>query len=184
MYSIVNAAILFHISFAIETTLAAENGYIVSELNIQCQEPTTNAVSSTCVGFVDYNIPDLNTFPKSSGLSNFSLFNTSKIIQLGQALRPFGESCSNAGVKYFCEAAHPLRCEDQYIRVDLNELQATCNKAKEECFSFPGADKAFNCSLITIHPALQQNIPRKLVCGAFPVLKNDPFTCEANYKVS
>ena len=31
------------------------------------------------------------------------------------------------------EAAHPLRCEEEYIRIDTKGLTATCRQARESC---------------------------------------------------
>ena len=186
MYLIIRTVIILYICFAIETILAAENGYILKELDIQCVKPTS-AVSSTCSGFINYNIPDLNSLRKTSGSSTsarVALFNTSFINSAGQILRRFGEKCSNAGVKYFCEVAHPFRCEDEYLRVDVKELQARCNEARKDCSKFSKLNSVFNCTAIENIFRFQHQIPRKLVCADFPNLKDDPFTCDANYKVS
>ena len=184
MYLIIRAVFLLYICFVIETILAAENAYIVNELDIQCVKPTS-VVSSTCSGFINYNVPDFNSLPKTSSLSTSgALFNTSFINSYGEILRPFGKKCSNAGVRYLCEAAHPFRCEDEYLRFDVKELQATCNEARKDCSNYSQVNSIFNCPAIENTFRFQHQIPRKLVCGNFPNLKDDPFTCDANYKVS
>ena len=190
MNSIKTAVILFYMSaFAIETTLAAENGYIVQEINIPCQEPTTSVVSESCSGYISYKIPDFSKIPYGSNIT--AIFDTFKsILPIGvAAFKALGNPCSDAGIKYLCEASHPFRCEKEYVRVDTNELQATCGRGSEACSRLDKTvrEQMFNCSLwsnLENTPGYQQRIPRTFPCEKFPVLQGDPLTCDANYKVS
>ena len=178
---VVSSVMMFYICFAVESTTAAKNGYIVAEHpEIPCKDSST--AIAACSGSLDYKIPDFKNFPDAPDLSE-----ARKVIALG--VRAFGvlgdEKCAKAGTKYLCEGAYPFRCGDTYLEVDGNGLAATCKEANKSCSALNATIRAsmFNCSATANNPALQQKLPRKLICTAFPVLKDDPYSCEANYKV-
>ena len=189
MYSIKTSAILFiyFSAFAFETVFAAENGYIIKE-EIPCEEPKASIVSESCVRSIDDKIPDISKI--SNGTQIPSIFDSAKsVIPLASVAFkiPGNQQCSEAGTKYLCEAAHPLRCEGEYIRIDTKEMTATCSQARESCNSSMNAtslDQFFNCSKIVNDYGIMPKTPRKLTCLDFPALKGDPYTCDANYKVS
>ena len=190
MHLIKSVAILFIyiFPFAFETTLAEESGYIVHELdNIPCQEPTKSVVSESCVGSIDYKIPNISKIPNGAQIQ--SIFDLAKsVIPLATvAFKPLGnQQCTKSGTKYLCEAAHPLRCEEEYIRVDTKKMTATCSQARVSCSAMNATlrNQLFNCSAIEKQYGSVQKIPQKLTCVDFPSLKGDPYTCDANYKVS
>ena len=183
MYSIVSFMVVFCIFFAVqERALATGNGYIVSEVeNITCKN--SSSAVSPCSGFLDYNVPDF-TNSSFSVLSDTSRNITGTISLL--KLFNVSEECIKSGTKYLCEAAYPFRCQEEYIGVDTNELLATCNDSRKNCSSLVASarDSLFNCSAIAVNYNMMQNIPRKLSCKTFPDLKDDPYTCAGNYKVS
>ena len=183
-------AILFiYISaFAFETTFATKNGYILQELdNIPCQEPTASVVSETCTSSIDYKIPDLSKVPNGTQIqSGFDLVKS--LIPVATAV--FGilgdYRCSGAGTKYLCDLAHPFHCEEHYVRIYTADLLGLCRDANESCSALNATYRQlfFNCSNIENNFGSIPKIPRKLNCVDFPALKGDPFTCDANYKVS
>ena len=183
MYSVVVASMMMlYICFAAESTTAAESGYIVTEFpEIPCNDPST--AISTCSNSLDYKIPDFKNYPQIPDFSDFR----KQIVALGVlAFTLLGdEKCTKAGTKYLCEAAYPFRCGDEYVEVDGKEIADTCSEAKKDCSSLNATMQAtlFNCSAVLSDPTLQAKLPRKLMCSAFPVLNNDPYSCEANYKV-
>ena len=85
------------------------------------------------------------------------------------------------------QAAYPFRCDDKYFEVDSNELMASCNESKKKCSSLNEEmrNSFFKCSTIASNPNYQHKMPRarKLNCKDFPTLNNDPYPCDANYKV-
>ena len=97
------------------------------------------------------------------------------------------QQCIRSGTKYLCEAAHPLRCEEDYIRVDMRELTATCSQARESCSAMNATlrDQFFDCSKIYRYGFIGKwKISRKLTCVDVLVLNGDPYTCKyTNYKV-
>ena len=183
MYSVVVASVMMlFICFAVESTKAAENGYIVAELpEIPCKDPST--AMSACSNSLDYKIPDLKNLPQFPDLSDARKV----IVTYGVALFDLlgDEKCTKAGTKYLCEAAYPFRCGDEYVEVDGKEIADTCNEGKKDCSSLNGTIQAtlFNCSALLSDPNLQAKLPRKYMCSTFPVLNNDPYSCKANYKV-
>ena len=183
MYSIKTSAILFtYFSvFAFETVFAAENGYIIAEV-IPCEEPT-----ATCSGSIDYKVPDISKVPNGKQTQSFFPVANSIIRNITSTLEKLGnQQCSKFGKKYLCEAANPLRCEEEYIRIDTKNLTATCNQARESCSAINATlqYQYFDCSNIDYVYGMIPKIPRKLTCLDFPALKGDPYTCDANYKVS
>ena len=185
-------AILFiYISaFAFETTFATKNGYILQELDsIPCQEPTASVVSETCTSSIDYKIPDLSKVPNGTQIqSGFDLVK-SLIPVATAAFDILGNNrCSGAGTKYLCDLAHPFHCEEEYVRIYTKDLLGLCRDATELCSALNATYRHlfFNCSNIENNFGLGSipKIPRKLNCVDFPALKDDPFTCDANYKVS
>ena len=182
MDSIVRLSALFCIFFAIKTTLAAENGYILFETpNITCKDPSS--AKSPCSSVLNYKIPETRNdsfIPDISHLANL-IPNTAAILNSSA-----GEQCSKAGTKYLCQAAYPFRCDDEYIEVDGKEQLGSCNKSRQNCSSLKKElrDAFFNCSIIASNLNYQHKIPRKLNCEAFPTLTDDPYSCDANYKVS
>ena len=190
MHLIKRVAILFIyiFAFAFETTLATESGYIVHELDsIPCLEPTKSVVSESCEGSIDYKIPDISKIPNGTQIQ--SIFDLAKsVIPVATVYFKIlgNQQCSEAGTKYLCEAAHPLRCEEDYIRIDTKEMTATCSQARESCSAMNATlrDQFFDCSGIEKQYGSIQKIPQKLTCVDFPSLKGDPYTCDANYKVS
>ena len=183
MYSVVVASMMMlYICFAVESTTAAESGYILTELReIPCKDSST--AMSACSNSLDYKIPDFKNYPQIPDFSD-----ARKVIAFGIALFNLlgDEKCTKAGTKYLCEAAYPFRCGDEYVEVDGKEVADTCNKGKKDCSSLNATvlAKLFNCSAALSDPTLQAKLPRKLMCSAFPVLNNDPYSCETNYKVS
>ena len=182
MYSIVSFMVVFCIFFAVqERALATGNGYIVFELEkISCKN--SSSALPPCSSFLDYNFPDFTNSSAFSGLSDSRNLTLTAI----SSLKLFGEECSKSGTKYLCEVAYPFRCQQEYIGVDTNELLATCNDSRKNCSSLVASvrDSLFNCSAIAVIYNMIQNIPRKLSCKTFPDLKDDPYTCAGNYKVS
>ena len=181
MYSIKTSAILFiYFSvFVFETVFAAENGYIIKE-EIPCLEPT-----ATCTGSIDYKVPDISKAPNAKQMQSF--FPVSLIPNTTSTLEQLGkQQCSKSGKKYLCEEANPLRCEEEYIRIDTKELKSTCRQARELCSAINATSQYqyFNCSSIDYDYGIMPKTPRKLTCLDFPALKGDPYTCDANYKVS
>ena len=114
MDSIARLSALFCIFFAIKTTLAAENGYILFETpNITCKDPSS--AKSPCSSVLDYKIPESSNdsfIPDISYLAN-RIPNTAEILNSSA-----GEQCGKAGTKYHCQVAYPFRCDDEYIEVD------------------------------------------------------------------
>ena len=183
MYSIKTSVILFtYFSvFAFETVFAAENGYIITEV-IPCEEPT-----ATCSGSIDYKVPDISKVPNGKQMQSFFPVNNSIISNTTSTLEKLGnQQCSKSGKKYLCEAANPFRCEEEYVGIDTKELTSTCRQARESCSAINATSqyRYFDCSNIENYYGMIPKIPRKLTCLDFPALKNDPFTCDANYKVS
>ena len=183
MYSIKTSAILFiYFSvFAFETVFAAENGYIIGEV-IPCVEPT-----ATCSGSIDYKLPDMSKVPNAKQMQSFFPVTNSIIRNVTSTLEKLGnQQCSKSGKKYLCEAANPLRCEEEYIRIDSTELKSNCRQARELCSAINATSQYqyFDCSNIDYVYGIMPKIPRKLTCLDFPALKGDPYTCDANYKVS
>ena len=182
MYSIIRAAILLCISvFAMKTTFAAENGYIIQERNISCEEPTS--VVSACSSSIDYKLPDFSTVPNGT----FIPPDPHAIKSLGEipAFKFLNEQCIKAGTKYLCEAAYPYRCEEKYIRIsDTKKLVATCRQVNESCSTIGKTllERYVDCSEIENRYGFQQKISRKMTCVNFPTLKDKP--CDANYAVS
>ena len=191
MYSINTTAILFIyiFAFAFETTFAAENGYIVQDgYNIPCLEPTTSVVYDSCSRFIDHKIPDLSEVPDATEFQSASEKAKNFIPQLISALKAQGnDECTANGTKYYCSLAHSIRCEEKYISVD-GELIAKCRQAYESCSTINSTlrEGLFNCSDIKNELGQLQKMkkPRNLNCVDFPTLEGDPYTCNANYKVS
>lgn len=178
MDSIVRSSVLFCICFLVDTAFAKENGYVDFEVaNVSCKDPSS--IKPPCSSVLDYKIPDGNNDSFIPDLSSIA----GNILTLSNSTG--GEQCSKVGTKYFCEAAYPFRCEDEYIEVDRTELLATCNESRKNCSRLNAniRDSLFNCSIIAANPDYHLKIPRKLNCEGFPVLKGDPYTCDANYKV-
>ena len=181
MDSIARLSAFFCIFFTVETTLAAENGYILFETpNITCKDPSS--AKSPCSSVLNYKIPESSNdsfIPDLSYLANL-IPNTTELLNSSA-----GEQCSKAGAKYLCQVAYPFRCDDEYIEVDGKEQLASCNESRKNCSSLTKQirDAFFNCSIIASNPNYQHKIPRKLNCEAFPALNDDPYNCNANYKV-
>ena len=182
MYFIVSSVVLLYIYFAIESTTATENGYIVAELpEIPCKDPSS--AIPACSGSLGYNIPDFKNYP------NFPDLSKTREKTVARAKLLFGilgnQKCSKAGMKYVCERMYPFRCRDTNVEADGKELEATCNEGRNDCSGLKATlrDSIFKCSGIANDPTWKKKIPRKLTCVDFPVLNNDPYSCEANYKV-
>ena len=185
MYSIINSVVLLFICFAVEATSAAENGYILQELSdIPCED--SSSAISPCSGSLAYKIPDFSKYPN---IPNFlELEEARKRVPVADKVfsKQGGEKCRKAATKYLCELAYPFRCEDTYVGVDGNELVTTCDQGRKDCSSLDPSvlDTWLNCSSSVIaNISGLQRIPRKLSCEVFPVIKNDPYPCKANYKV-
>ena len=182
MDSIVRLSALFCIFFAIKITLAAKNGYIdETTVNIACKDPSS--AKSPCSSVLDYKIPESSndsTIPDFSYLAS-GIHNKIQILINSSA----GEQCSKGGEKYLCQEAYPFRCYDEYLEVDRDELLTSCNESRKNCSSITEEirDAFFNCSTIASNPNYQHKILRKLNCEVFPALNNDPYPCDANYKV-
>ena len=188
MYSIKTSAILFiYFSvFAFETVFAAENGYIIKE-EISCEEQTASIVSESCSDSIGYKVFNISKIPIGKSMQSLLSVANSIIPNATSTLEKLGnQQCSEAGKKYLCEAAHPLRCEEEYIRIDTKEMTATCSQARVSCSAMNATsrDQFFNCSKIVNDYGIMPKTPRKLTCLDFPALKGDPYTCDANYKVS
>ena len=181
MYSIVNLTSLFCIFFTFETILAGKNGYIFYEVPvITCKHPSN--ATSPCSNVLDYNIPDSSNSSIFPDLSRF----VSDIPRITQLLNSTGgEQCRRAGTKYLCKQYYSYRCEDEYVGVDGKKLMAACYEGRKICSSLNQnlRNSFFNCSLMAEITRYQNRIPRKLNCTAFPILKDDPYGCEGNYKV-
>ena len=185
MYSIKTSAILFiYFSvFVFETVFAAEEGYIIED-EIPCEEPTASIVSESCLGFIDYKVSNKSKVPIGWRMQSLLSAANSNIPNFGA--KP---QCLKSGTKYLCEAANPLRCEEEYIRIDTKEMTATCNQARKSCSDMNAASQKqfFDCSKINNYyfDSGRREISRKLTCLDFPVLNGDPYTCNyTNYKVS
>ena len=184
MYSILSAAIVFYISFAVGTILAADDGYIVAEMNIPCEDPTASLVSRNCLGYVNYKISDFSKTPFGSNLSAILDTYKKSVDNVTQNLDFLeNKQCSDAGRRYFCEATYPLRCDDDYVKIDVKAMQSTCSQGVEFCSE---VEKAFNCSALSDieKSGIQLKFRRTFPCVDYPTLNDDPFTCEADYKVS
>ena len=185
MYSIKTSAILFicFSVFALETVLAAENGYIIKE-EIPCEEPT-----ATCSGFIDYKVSNKSKVKIGWYMQSLLSAANSNIPNAASTLLG-NQQCFKSGKKYLCEAANPFRCEEEYIRIDTINLTTTCNQANESCSAMNAASRKqfFDCSKINYYYQFysgRREISRKLTCLDFPVLNGDPYTCNyTNYKVS
>ena len=183
MYLVISSVLFLYICFAVETTFEAENGYIVFEMpEIPCKDPSS--AIPACSGSLDYSIPDLSNILNATNLNATKSFSQSLALLL-HLLGNTTKKCSKAGTKYLCERAYPFRCKDAYVEADPKEMVATCNEGRKDCSSLNATlrDSLFNCSDLANAPYLQTKIPRKIPCNVFPVLKNDPYSCEANYKV-
>ena len=186
MDSIARLSALFCIFFAIKTTLAAGNGYIIFEnLNVTCKNQSS--AKSPCSSVLDYKIPELessndSSIPDLSYLANL-IPNTTQMLNSSA-----GEQCNRAGTKYLCQVTYPFRCDDEYIEVGGKEQMASCNEGRKICNSSSLKeeirDAFFNCSIIASNPYNQLKIPRKPNCKAFPSLTDDPYSCNTTYKVS
>lgn len=177
--------VVFCILFAVQKrTFATGNGYIVFELEkITCKN--SSGAIRPCSSFLNYNIPD---FTNTSFFANISglLDSRKSILTAISFLKALGsEECSKSGTKYLCEVAYPFRCEDEYIDVDTIKILSTCNESRKNCSSLETSylHSFFNCSSTAANYKNVEKIPRKLNCKEFPELKDDPYTCAANYKV-
>jgi hypothetical protein len=182
MYLIMSSVLLLYVCFAVETTLglAAENGYVMFE-PLACKDPSS--AISACSGSLGYKIPDFSNYPSIPDLSE-----TWKIIL--SAVSDFhsgSEKCSKDVTKFLCKAAYPFRCKDAYVEVDSKEIAATCDEARKNCSSSGSdlilRDSLLNCSRYANIFDLPHKFLIKLTCNVFPVVKNDPYSCEDNYKV-
>ena len=184
MYSLVSSVALLYFCFTIETTLAAENGYIVTEYpHIDCKD--SSSTIPECSSSLDYKIADISNIPNVS-LSELEESRKS-IGRVIQNISKFADDqCAKGITKYMCETVYPFRCTEAYVEVSGKKIADTCEEAKTNCASLPVEvrDSILNCSVFANNPLSHiPKIPRKLVCGDFPTLKNDPYSCDIRYKV-
>ncbi|XP_028399114.1 uncharacterized protein LOC114522582 [Dendronephthya gigantea] len=179
MFSIVSTFIFISIGF--KATLAAENGYVVADITETippCKDASKIIPSNdTCAGIVTYQMPDFSGFPNAPDLS--FIRGLIPIINKTLAMVGANATCRDAYKKYFCQLGYPFHCDEDSIGANVDELTTTCKAAGKEC----PASLHSNCSDVTDNPALKQRFPRKATCVPFPELKNDPYSCEGNYKV-
>ena len=181
MYLLITSVASFYFCFAIETTLAAENGYIVVEYpHIACRDPSS--AIPECSGTLDYKIADISNNPN---VSQSELEESRKII-VNQTIQQSisanaDDKCIKGITRYTCQTQYRFRCTEAYAEVNGKKIADTCEKARKNCTSLRAniRDSILNCSEFAINP-----LPRKPVCGDFPALKNDPYSCDAKYKVS
>ncbi|XP_028399116.1 uncharacterized protein LOC114522583 [Dendronephthya gigantea] len=179
MFSIISTFIFISIGF--KATLAAENGYVLSDITETtppCKDASKIIPSSdTCAGIVTYQMPDFSKFQYKPDLSSIR----NLIPTIDESLKKVGANakCRDVYKKYFCQLGYPFHCDEDSIGANVDELTATCKAAGKEC----PASLNTNCSIITDNPDLKQRFPRKATCVPFPELKNDPYSCEGNYKV-
>ena len=184
MYLFITSVASFYFCFAIETTLAAENGYILEELpHIPCKD--SSSAIPECSGSLDYKIADTSNI---SNVPQSELEETRKnISQTIQDISRFADDkCIKGVTRYLCQTQYPFRCTEAYAEINGKKIVDTCEKARKNCTSLQAfiRDSILNCSVFANNPLSQMSkIPRKLVCGDFPALKNDPYSCDANYKV-
>ena len=184
MHSIVYSLVLIFIFFKINETVAAENGYVFTDYN-ELIPPCKNAseivpTNSSCAEFVNYRMPDYNR--GSTDLSRIR----DMILKTEAILRAVAnEKCVKAVKKYLCMSSYPFRCNDDFIEAGGKELAVACNESRKDCSGLNTTlpYQFLNCSHVTNNPAFQKRFPRKIMCVAFPELNDDPFSCEANYKV-
>ena len=175
---------LFYFCFALETILAAENGYILDELpHIPCKDPSS--AIPECSGSLDYKIADISNIPN---VSHSELEKGRKHASTAiQTISKFPDrQCAKAITKYLCQSVYPFRCTDTYVEVHVKEITDTCDEGKKDCASLPAEtrESILNCSVFANNFASHMpKVPRKLICGDFPTLKSDPYTCDAEYKV-
>ena len=184
MYSLISSVALLYFCFTIETTLAGENGYILTEYpHIDCKD--SSSAIPECSSSLDYKIADISKIPnvphseleKARTVISEAIQRVSKLAD-GQ--------CTQGITKYLCQAAYPFRCTEAYVEVNGKQITDTCEEARKKCDNLPAnfRERVLNCSVIATNPAFQLGkIPRKLICGDFPALKNDPYTCDVKYKV-
>ncbi|XP_028399105.1 uncharacterized protein LOC114522575 [Dendronephthya gigantea] len=179
MFSIVSTFIFISIGF--KATLAAKNGYVVvdiTETTPPCKDASKIIPSNdTCAGIVTYKMADFTGFPNAPDLSYIH----GVIPTINETLTMVGANatCRDAYKKYFCQLGYPFHCDEDSIGANVDELTATCEDVGEEC----PASLHINCSDVANNPGLTQRFPRKAKCVPFPELKNDPYSCETNYKV-
>ena len=184
MYSLISSVTLLYFCFAIETTLAAENGYILKEYpHIVCKD--SSSAIPECLASLDYKIADISNI---SNLIQSELGQSRKnIVQDIQNISKLADdNCTKSITKHLCQTVYPYRCREAYVEVDVKEIADTCDKARNNCTSLPAEkrDSMLNCSTLASNPSFNPGkIPRKLICGPFPTLKNDSYSCESNYKV-
>ena len=181
MYSLVRFLIVLYFC---DTIKAAENGYVWIVTDIQCDD--SSSVISTCSNLLDYKIPDFSNHPNPPDFSSL----TDQIPLAAYYFRELGgEQCATTGTKYLCEVAYPFRCEDTNIHVDWEKVVTTCEKARNDCSNLSATirDTMLNCSIFTssIDPDVDYKLPRnrQVICADFPVIKNNPYSCETNYQV-
>lgn len=188
MCSILSAAIVFYISFAVGTTFGADDGYIIGELNLPCQDPTASVVSEKCSGFINYKIGDFSKTPFGSNVSAIFDAYRKRIDNVTRDIDFFeNKQCSDAGRKYICEASYPLRCDNEYVKIDMTALGSTCLQAVEFCSRLDlDVTRTFNCSVWSHYgnSGIDLKLRRKFTCVDYPALNDDPFTCKTDYKVS
>ena len=171
--------------YVCETSIAVENGYVWIDTNITCADDSSSIISN-CSALLDYEIPDFSNHPNPPDITPL----TGHIAMVADYLRAMaGEQCSTSGTKYLCQLTFPFRCEETNIHVDWEEVNATCEQARNDCSSLSATfrDSMFNCSIIIseIDRDIVYELPRNrsVICDAFPDLQNEVYPCETNYQV-
>ena len=187
MYLLFTSVASFYFCFAIETSLAAKNGYIVTEYpHIACKDPSS--AIPECSSSLDYKIADISNNPdvSQSELEESRKTIINQIIQRSISANA-DDKCIKGIRRYICQTQYRFRCTEAYAEVNGKKIADTCEKARTNCTNLQAdiRDSILNCSEFAINPlSPMSKIPLKLVCGDFPALKNDPYSCEAKYKVS
>ena len=162
--------------------MATENGYIVFELEKIACKNSSSAIAE-CVGFLDYDIPDLRNVSFSANLSGLYDFRNKTLPSIIVSLQLFSSGeCRKSLTTYNCNFAYPFRCKEDYIELETaGHLAAKCIDSKNVCSN----QLLFSCSFTPGNNI--QNTPLKkpvtLKCEKFPDLKDDPYTCITNYEV-
>ena len=178
--NITSMILLVYLCFTLKTISAQEKGYLVSELpDIACNDPSN--VISQCSGLLNHKIADLGSILPSNVTSKLADI---KRIILQLYLVISSQECIDVGKKYLCELAYPYRCFEKYYGIS-DEINARCTKARAACSSHLNVSYVkpyLDCARIG-NKFLKDKIPREPLCVSFPVVSNDPYSCEINFKV-